>query len=73
MDGVYRRILPYLRARGIGAAGAAAGCARCQACSALGALERLEAAVAPAPAAAAPAVEPGSGRRLIPVRVEASA
>src|SRR4029077_8644386 len=31
---VYRRVLPYLQARGIGASGVAAGCARCQACSA---------------------------------------
>ena len=44
MESVYRRVVPYLQARGIGAAGATAGCARCQACSALGALERLEAA-----------------------------
>ncbi|MDQ1491235.1 MAG: hypothetical protein QOJ23_3749 [Actinomycetota bacterium] len=77
MDGVYRRILPFLKARGIGAAGAAAGCARCQACSALGALERLEAPGAPAPtsqvASASPAAGPGAGRRLIPVRAEASA
>jgi hypothetical protein len=55
MESVYRRVLPYLQARGIGAAGAAAGCARCQACSALGALERLEAAK--------------PERRLIPVEV----
>ena len=40
MESVYRRVVPYLQVRGIGAAGAAAGCARCQACSALGALER---------------------------------
>src|SRR5919205_2896311 len=53
-ESVYRRVVPYLRARGIGAAGATAGCARCQACSALGALERQEAA---------------PERRLIPVQV----
>jgi radical SAM protein (TIGR04043 family) len=53
METVYRRVLPYLQARGIGAAGATAGCARCQACSALGALERAET----------------SERRLIPVSV----
>ncbi|HET9771846.1 MAG TPA: MSMEG_0568 family radical SAM protein [Acidimicrobiia bacterium] len=64
-ESVYRRVVPYLQARGIGAAGAAAGCARCQACSALGALERVEAAKAPAAAVEV------SGRRLIPVRVEA--
>ena len=58
-ESVYRRVLPYLQARGIGASSASAGCARCQACSALGALERLEAASGPA-------------RRLIPVSVEAA-
>ena len=58
MESVYRRVLPYLQARGIGASGVSAGCARCQACSALGALERLEAA---------------PDRRLIPVSVEAPA
>src|SRR5205814_8640597 len=58
MDGVYRRVLPYLRARGIGAATATAGCARRGACPALGALERREAT---------------PGRRLIPVSVEAPA
>jgi radical SAM protein (TIGR04043 family) len=57
MENVYRRVVPYLQARGIGAAGATAGCARCQACSALGALERLEAAK--------------PDRRLIPVQVQA--
>src|SRR5579875_617880 len=36
---VYRRVVPYLRARGIGAHTAAAGCARCQACSAMSLLE----------------------------------
>ena len=56
MESVYRRVVPYLQARGIGAAGALAGCARCQACSALGAMERREAA---------------PERRLIPVQVEA--
>jgi radical SAM protein (TIGR04043 family) len=59
MENVYRRVVPYLQARGIGAAGAAAGCARCQACSALGAMERVAAAV--------------PERRLIPVQVEARA
>jgi hypothetical protein len=53
---VYRRVLPYLQARGIGASTASAGCARCQACSALGALER----------------ESAPERRLIPVSVEAN-
>jgi hypothetical protein len=59
-------VVPYLQARGIGAAGAAAGCARCQACSALGALERVAAATTPAPVTLSP------GRRRIPVTVEAS-
>jgi hypothetical protein len=53
-ENVYRRVLPYLQARGIGASTASAGCARCQACSALGALER----------------ESATGRRLIPVSVD---
>jgi radical SAM protein (TIGR04043 family) len=55
-ESVYRRVLPYLRARGIGASTASAGCARCQACSALGVLERQSAA----------------GGRRIPVSVEAT-
>ena len=73
MDGVYRRVLPYLQERGIGAAGATAGCARCQACSALGALERLASgATAPSPAAPPPPAPRGAadGRRLIPVSVD---
>ncbi|MEW6473640.1 MAG: MSMEG_0568 family radical SAM protein [Actinomycetota bacterium] len=69
MESVYRRVVPYLQARGIGAAGATAGCARCQACSALGALERVAAAAKPEPEPVA--LSPA--RRLIPVRVEASA
>jgi len=32
---IYRRVVPYLSARGLGARGVAAGCARCQACSAI--------------------------------------
>src|SRR5215813_5245199 len=36
---IYRRVVPYLRARGIGAHTAAAGCARCQACSGMSLLE----------------------------------
>jgi radical SAM protein (TIGR04043 family) len=59
-ENVYRRVLPYLQSRGIGASTASAGCARCQACSALGVLERAAAA------------EPSSARRLIPVSVEAA-
>jgi radical SAM protein (TIGR04043 family) len=40
MDAVYRRVVPYLRARGLGAGAVRAGCARCQACSAMGVMER---------------------------------
>jgi radical SAM protein (TIGR04043 family) len=36
---IYRRVVPYLTARGLGARGVAAGCARCQACSAMSLLE----------------------------------
>jgi radical SAM protein (TIGR04043 family) len=36
---IYRRVVPYLTARGLGAHGVAAGCARCQACSAMSLLE----------------------------------
>ena len=36
---IYRRVAPYLAARGLGADGVAAGCARCQACSAISLLE----------------------------------
>ena len=36
---IYRRVVPYLGARGLGARGVAAGCARCQACSAMSLLE----------------------------------
>ena len=68
METVYRRVLPYLQARGIGASGVAAGCARCQACSALGAMERQAAEVEVG--VAAPAARPE--RRLIPVSVEAA-
>jgi hypothetical protein len=69
MESVYRRVVPYLQARGIGAAGATAGCARCQACSALGALERLEAAQtrsAQTKSAQTKSAQPE--RRLIPVQ-----
>src|SRR5712692_8147187 len=38
-ESVYRRVVPYLAARGLGARGVAAGCARCQACSAMSLLE----------------------------------
>jgi radical SAM protein (TIGR04043 family) len=36
---IYRKVAPYLAARGLGARGVAAGCARCQACSAMSLLE----------------------------------
>jgi radical SAM protein (TIGR04043 family) len=36
---IYRRVVPYLTAHGLGARGVAAGCARCQACSAMSLLE----------------------------------
>ena len=36
---IYRRVVPYLAVRGLGARGVAAGCARCQACSAISLLE----------------------------------
>jgi radical SAM protein (TIGR04043 family) len=38
-EGIYRKVAPYLAARGLGAHGVAAGCARCQACSAIHLLE----------------------------------
>ena len=41
-ESVYRRVVPYLAARGFGARGVAAGCARCQACSAIGLMERSD-------------------------------
>ena len=40
VDAVYRRVVPYLRARGLSAGAVRAGCARCQACSAMGVVER---------------------------------
>jgi radical SAM protein (TIGR04043 family) len=36
---IYRRVVPYLAARGLAARDVAAGCARCQACSAMSLLE----------------------------------
>jgi radical SAM protein (TIGR04043 family) len=42
VQGIYRRVAPYLAARGIGASGVAAGCARCQACSAIALMEHPE-------------------------------
>jgi radical SAM protein (TIGR04043 family) len=38
-EAIYRRVVPYLSARGLGARGVTAGCARCQACSAMSLLE----------------------------------
>ncbi|MGH8836856.1 MAG: MSMEG_0568 family radical SAM protein, partial [Actinomycetes bacterium] len=40
MESVYRRVVPYLVARGLGSWTVRAGCARCQACSAMTAMER---------------------------------
>ena len=42
VEAVYRRVVPYLAARGLSAAGVTAGCARCQACSGLAAFERSD-------------------------------
>ena len=42
MEAVYRKVVPYLAARGLSAAGIAAGCGRCQACSGLAAFERSD-------------------------------
>jgi radical SAM protein (TIGR04043 family) len=39
-ESVYRQVVPYLMARGLGAHGVSAGCARCQACSAMGTFEQ---------------------------------
>src|SRR6516162_2558068 len=36
---IYRRVVPYLEARGLGSHAVAAGCARCQACSGMSLLE----------------------------------
>lgn len=44
-EAIYRQVVPYLVARGLGSKGVAAGCARCQACSAMGAMERVSTAV----------------------------
>jgi radical SAM protein (TIGR04043 family) len=40
VESVLRRVVPYLRERGLGAATARAGCSRCQACSPMAAFER---------------------------------
>lgn len=40
MESVYRRVVPYLVARGLGSWNVRAGCARCQACSAMTVMER---------------------------------
>jgi biotin synthase-related radical SAM superfamily protein len=60
VESVYRRVVPYLAARGIGAGSASAGCARCQACSAMAVVEHLEQAA------------PGDGRRRIPLLNDAT-
>jgi radical SAM protein (TIGR04043 family) len=40
VESMYRRVAPYLVARGLTSSAVRAGCARCNACSALGAFER---------------------------------
>ena len=57
-EAVYRQVVPYLTARGLGAANVSAGCARCQACSAMGAIER-----------SLPSPDPvtGATRKLLPL------
>lgn len=40
VEGVLRRVVPYLKERGLGAATALAGCSRCQACSPMATFER---------------------------------
>jgi radical SAM protein (TIGR04043 family) len=40
-ESIYRRVVPYLRERGLDTKGVAAGCARCQACSAMATVEKL--------------------------------
>jgi radical SAM protein (TIGR04043 family) len=57
-ESIYRQVVPYLTARGLGAKGVAAGCARCQACSAMGTMERVSAAAASSAAVSAPVPAP---------------
>ncbi len=45
-ESIYRQVVPYLTARGLGSEGVAAGCARCQACSAMATVERASSLVA---------------------------
>ncbi len=40
VESIYRRVVPYMTARGLTATGVMAGCARCQACSGMAAMER---------------------------------
>ena len=40
VDNVLRRVVPYLKERGLGAASALAGCSRCQACSPMASFEK---------------------------------
>jgi radical SAM protein (TIGR04043 family) len=54
-EAIYRQVVPYLTARGLGSKGVAAGCARCQACSAMATVERAAAVTDPAAPAAHPA------------------
>ena len=64
---IYRQVVPYLSARGLGGSSVSAGCARCQACSAMGAVER--ALPAPGPGTAAPVVD---HRKRIPLLNDAA-
>lgn len=60
VERVYRQVVPYMTASGMGATGVMAGCARCQACSGMAALER---AGIPVPADG----ERADGRRSLPL------
>ena len=50
MREVYRKVVPYLRSRGLASWQVKAGCARCGACSAMAAFERDHGGVRPAAA-----------------------
>ncbi len=57
MREVYRKVVPYLRARGLASWQVRAGCARCNACSAMAAFERQPAGHATRPPGLPPADE----------------